>query len=34
MSDGEYTADLFEREMRGNLETLTAAMHAVAASAE
>jgi zinc transport system substrate-binding protein len=34
MSDGEYTADLFEREMRANLETLTAAMRAVAARAE
>jgi zinc transport system substrate-binding protein len=31
MSDGEYTADLFEREMRENLNTLTAAMRAVAA---
>ena len=33
MSDGEYTPDLFEREMRANLETLVEAMHAVAAAA-
>lgn len=30
MSDGEYTADLFEREMRDNLKTLTSAMRTVA----
>jgi zinc transport system substrate-binding protein len=30
MSDGEYTADLFEREMQANLETLASAMRAVA----
>jgi zinc transport system substrate-binding protein len=30
MSDGEYTADLYEREMRQNLETLVKAMHDVA----
>jgi zinc transport system substrate-binding protein len=32
MSDGEYTADLFEREMRANLATLARAMRAAAAS--
>lgn len=31
MSDGAYTADLFERETRANLETLAAAMRSVAA---
>ena len=30
MSDGEYTADLFEREMRENLETLVEAIRSVA----
>ena len=30
MSDGEYTADLFEREMLDNLKTLTSAMRTVA----
>ena len=30
MSDGTYTADLYEREMRVNLETLVQAMHDVA----
>jgi zinc transport system substrate-binding protein len=33
MSDGEYAADLFEREMRENLETLVKAMHDVASKA-
>jgi zinc transport system substrate-binding protein len=33
MSDGDYTADLFERETRANLETLSAAMRSVAARA-
>ena len=32
MSDGEYTPDLFEREMRANLATLARAMRAAAAS--
>jgi zinc transport system substrate-binding protein len=30
MSDGAYTADLFEREMQANLETLASAMRSVA----
>jgi zinc transport system substrate-binding protein len=34
MSDGDYTPDLFERETRGNLETLAASMRAVAAEAD
>jgi zinc transport system substrate-binding protein len=34
MSDGEYTADLYEREMRLNLATLVEAMHGVAANAD
>lgn len=33
MSDGDYAADLFERETRANLETLATAMRAVAAQA-